>query len=71
LYLELGHRELDQYHIDLEAILARIVLQDARDEGLGEVEARYPINHRFAVVYPLLEEGQPENGDELSYFSIY
>lgn len=31
-------------------------MQDAREEGLGEVEPRHPKARRFAVVEPRLEE---------------
>lgn len=40
--------------IDRQLILPRVILQNAGEEGLSEVESAEPVNRRFSVVHPSL-----------------
>jgi len=74
LSLKFGNSKFNVDHINLEAILTRIVLKYTGYKGLGKIEARYPVDIRFTVFDPRLEKDQSEQEDrqtdELSYFSI-
>lgn len=53
-----GHIELNRHKIDLQAMFARVILQDACDKGLCKVEATQPKYIWFAVVNPITLELQ-------------
>jgi len=40
--------------VNRDGVLARVVLHDARKEGLREKEARYPEHCRLSIVVPVL-----------------
>ena len=47
--------EVEGERVDGYGVLARVVLHDTRQEGLGEEEARDPEGRRLAVVIPGLQ----------------
>lgn len=54
LALHAGDGELKVHLVDGYAVVTGVVLQNAREEGLGEVEAGYPEHYGWALVYPVL-----------------
>lgn len=58
LNLEVSYVEFHVKMIDRKLVLSRVILEDAGEEGLCEVEPAEPIHIRLALVQPPLQKGQ-------------